>query len=85
MKEGGRCVRLTTLPPSCAVVAKSGDFNFWNPLGPSRPVTGLLYLYLSTLVEAVNLAVLFTVHFIRMMESFCRGATFMVDIKRFSI
>jgi hypothetical protein len=40
-------MRLTTLPPSCAVVMKSGNLNFWNPLGHSRPVTGLLYLYLT--------------------------------------
>ena len=32
--KGGRCVRLTTLPPSC-VVTKSGNLNF---LEPSRPV-----------------------------------------------
>jgi len=32
------------LPPSCAVVTKSGNLNF---LEPSGPVTGLLYLYLS--------------------------------------
>ena len=31
----GRCVRLTTLPPSCAVVMKSGNLNF---LEPSRPL-----------------------------------------------
>ena len=42
----GRCVRLTTLPPPCAVVMKSWTLTFWNPLGHSRPVTGLLYLYL---------------------------------------
>ena len=39
--KGGRCVRLTTLPPSCAVVMKSGKLNFLEP-----PVKGLLYLYL---------------------------------------
>ena len=66
--KGGHCVRPTTLPPSCAVVAKSGILNFlepsgplrvcngtalpfktlisWNPLGLSRPVMGLIYLYL---------------------------------------
>jgi hypothetical protein len=33
------------LPPSCAIVVKSGNLNFWNPLGHSRPVTGLLYLF----------------------------------------
>jgi hypothetical protein len=26
--KSGRCVRLTTLPPSCAVVMKSGSLNF---------------------------------------------------------
>jgi hypothetical protein len=39
--KGDRCVRLTTLPPSCAVVTKSGNINFLEP----RPLTGLLYLY----------------------------------------
>jgi len=29
--KGGRCVRLTTLPPSCAVVTKSGNLNFLEP------------------------------------------------------
>jgi hypothetical protein len=31
------------LPPSCPDVTKSGNFNF---LEPSKPVTGLIYLYL---------------------------------------
>jgi len=44
--KGGRCVKLTTLPTSCAVVMKSGNLTSWNPLGQSWPVTGLLYLYL---------------------------------------
>ena len=26
--KDGRCVRLTTLPPSCAIVMKSGKLNF---------------------------------------------------------
>ena len=39
----GRCLWLTTLPPSCAVVMKSGHLNSWNPLGHSRPVTGLIH------------------------------------------
>ena len=33
------------LPPSCAVVMKSGNLNFLEPSGPLRPVTGLLYLF----------------------------------------
>ena len=31
--KGGRCIRLTTLPPSCAVVTKSGNLNFLDPTG----------------------------------------------------
>ena len=31
--KGGRCVRLTILPTSCAVVMKSGNFNFLEPSG----------------------------------------------------
>jgi hypothetical protein len=30
----GRCVRLTTLPPPCAIVMKSGNLNFLQPSGP---------------------------------------------------
>jgi len=32
--KGGRCVRLTTLPLSCAVIMKSGNLNFLEPSGP---------------------------------------------------
>jgi hypothetical protein len=38
--KGGRCVRLTTLPPSCAVVTKSGNPNFLEPSGPLRVCNG---------------------------------------------
>jgi len=31
--KGGRCIRLTTLPPSCAVVTKSGNLKFLEPFG----------------------------------------------------
>jgi len=44
--EGGRCVRLITLPPSCSVVMKSGNLNFLEPSCHSRPVTALRHLYL---------------------------------------
>ena len=38
--KGGRCVRLTTLPPSCAVVMKSGNLNFLEPSGPLPACNG---------------------------------------------
>ena len=38
--KSGRCVRLTNLPPSCAVVMKSGNFNFLEPSGPLRACKG---------------------------------------------
>jgi len=38
--KGGRYVKLTTLPPSCAVVMKSGDLNFLKPSGPLQACNG---------------------------------------------
>jgi len=38
--KGGRCIRLTTLPPSCAVVMKSGYLNFLEPSGPLYACNG---------------------------------------------
>jgi len=38
--KGGRCVRLTTLPPSCAVIMKSGNLNFLEPSGPLQACNG---------------------------------------------
>ena len=38
--KGGRYVRLTTLPPSCAVVMKSGNPNFLEPSGPRQACNG---------------------------------------------
>ena len=35
-----RCVRLTTLPPSCAVVMNSGNLNFLEPSGPLQACNG---------------------------------------------
>jgi hypothetical protein len=44
--KGGRCVGLTTLPPSCADCLKNlGASTSWNPQGLSRPVMGLLYCF----------------------------------------
>ena len=38
--KGGRCVRLTTLTPSCAIVMKSGNLNFLDPSGPLQACNG---------------------------------------------
>jgi hypothetical protein len=38
--KGGRCVRLTTLPPSCAVVMLSGNLNFLEPSGTLQDCNG---------------------------------------------
>ena len=38
--KGGRCIRLTTLQPSCAVVVKSGNLNFLEPSGPLQVYNG---------------------------------------------
>ena len=39
----GWCVRLTTLPPSCAVVMKSGNLNFLEPSGPLQDCNGTAF------------------------------------------
>jgi len=38
--KGGWCVRLTTLPPTCAVVMKSGILNFLEHSGPLKACNG---------------------------------------------
>ena len=40
MGKGGRCLRLKTLPLSCAVVTKSGNLNFLEPSGPLQACNG---------------------------------------------
>ena len=39
----GRCVRLTTLPPPCAVVMKSGNLNFLEPPGLPQACNGTAF------------------------------------------
>jgi hypothetical protein len=39
--KGGRCVGLTTLPPSCFDVHKSGSFNLLEPSGPVKVCNGI--------------------------------------------
>jgi hypothetical protein len=49
--KGGRCVGLTTLPPSCADCLEIWEPQpSWNPQSYSRPVMGLLYLFTCCLV-----------------------------------
>jgi len=38
--KGGRCVRLTTLPPSWAVLLDSGNLNFVEPSGQTQACNG---------------------------------------------
>jgi len=44
--KGGRCVRLTTYHHPVSLSRILGTLTSWNPLVPSGPVMGLLYLYL---------------------------------------
>jgi len=53
--KGGRCVWMMTYHPCSAET--SGALTYLEPLGPSRPVTGHLYLYL----YQFNVVVLFMV------------------------
>ena len=51
--KGGRCVRLTTSPPSRAECHEIWEpKTSWNPLGHTEPVTGILYLYLTINMRA---------------------------------
>ena len=45
--KGGRCVRMTTYHHPVSLSRNLGTLTSWNPLGLSRPVMGLLYLYLT--------------------------------------
>ena len=55
--KGILCIRLTALPPSCAIVMKSGNHNFLEPSGPLQACKGTalrlpvqISYYLQTLV-----------------------------------
>ena len=41
MGKGGRCVGLTNLTPSCAVVMNSGNLNFLKPSEPLQACNGI--------------------------------------------
>ena len=55
--KGGRCVRLTTLSPSCAVVMKSGNLNFLEPSGPLQACNGtaLPFTWLPKRIYVLNI------------------------------
>jgi hypothetical protein len=58
--KGGRCVRLTTLPPFCDVT-KSGNLNFLEPSGPVQACNGnalLLPLTFYIKITVVSLMVM---------------------------
>jgi len=44
--KSGRCVRLSTYHHPVPLSRNLGTLTSWNPLGHSRPVMGLLYLYI---------------------------------------
>ena len=46
--KGGRCVRVMTLPPSCAESLVIWSLNRPEPSGPHRPVVGIALLFYYT-------------------------------------
>ena len=46
--KGGRWVRLATYHHPVLLSCNLGTLTSWNPLGHSRPVTGMLYIYIHT-------------------------------------
>ena len=55
--KGGRCVWLTILPQSCAVVMKSGNLNFLEPSGPLQACNGtaLPFIYINNILYIVSI------------------------------
>jgi len=54
--EGGRCVRLTTYQHSVPLSRNLGALTFWNPLGTSRPVMGLIFFIFFTYLRHYSLS-----------------------------
>jgi len=52
--KSDRCVTLTTLPPSWAIVTKSGNLNSLERSGHLGPVMGLILLTLTKLIEVLQ-------------------------------
>jgi len=55
--KGGRCVRLTTYYHPVPLSRNLGALTSWNPLGLSRPVMGLLYLFLPQWLNCESTAI----------------------------
>jgi hypothetical protein len=53
--KGGRCLRLTTLTPSCAFVMKSGNLNFLEPSGPLQACNGIALSLFFTILSVLAL------------------------------
>ena len=53
--KGGRCLGMTTLPPSCAVVMNSGNLNFLEPSGPLQACNGSGLTYRSYIFISSNM------------------------------
>jgi len=70
--KGGRCARLTTLPPSCGVM-KSGNLNFLEASGPLQACNGTalpfmyiyiyIYIYIYTWNRLLPLLCVILLHF----------------------
>ena len=82
MGKGGRCVGLTALPPSCAVVMKSVNLNFLEPSGPLQACNGAalplpFYIHGSVHRESNLLTVqhdaTYSVYYISVVSSTCFG------------
>jgi len=54
--NGGRCVRLTTYHHPVPLSRNLGTLTSWNPLDHSRPVMGLIYLYLLHDIQVAGLS-----------------------------
>ena len=52
--KGGRCVRLSILPPSCTVVMKSGNLNFLEPSEPLQASNGTALPFIYLLEEHIT-------------------------------
>ena len=58
MGKGDRCVRLTTLPPSGAVVMKSGNLHFVESSGTLQACNGTAFTTATTTAIIITLLLL---------------------------